>query len=43
MLVMVAAKIEALRADFRSAARLADLLGVDRSQVTRCAAAPSIR
>jgi hypothetical protein len=28
-------KIEALRADFRSGARLADLLGVDRSQVTR--------
>jgi hypothetical protein len=28
-------KIEALRTDFRSAARLADLLGVDRAQVTR--------
>jgi uncharacterized protein (DUF2384 family) len=28
-------KVEALRADFRSAARLADLLGVSRSQVTR--------
>ena len=28
-------KVEALRADFRSAAQLADLLGVSRSQVTR--------
>ena len=28
-------KIEALRADFRSAAQLADMLGVNRSQVTR--------
>jgi uncharacterized protein (DUF2384 family) len=28
-------KIEALRTDFRSAAQLADLLGVSRSQVTR--------
>jgi transcriptional regulator with XRE-family HTH domain len=28
-------KIEALRVDFRSAAQLADLLGVSRSQVTR--------
>ena len=28
-------KVEVLRADFRSAARLADLLGVSRSQVTR--------
>jgi len=28
-------KVEALRADFRSAARLADLLGVSRSQITR--------
>ena len=28
-------KIEALRHDFRSAARLADLLGVNRSQITR--------
>lgn len=28
-------KIEALRADFRSAAQLADLLGVNRSQVLR--------
>lgn len=28
-------KVEALRADFRSAAQLADLLGVNRSQVLR--------
>ena len=28
-------KIEALRQDFRSSARLAELLGVNRSQVTR--------
>src|ERR1043165_8704651 len=28
-------KVEAPRADFRSAAQLADLLGVSRSQVTR--------
>jgi hypothetical protein len=35
MPVTVARKIEALRDDFRSAARLADLLGVNRSQVTR--------
>src|SRR5437773_5547796 len=28
-------KVEALRSDFRSAAQLADLLGVSRSQVTR--------
>src|SRR5205809_5677452 len=28
-------KVEALRADFRSAAQLADLLGVSRSQITR--------
>lgn len=28
-------KIEALRHDFRSAAKLADLLGVNRSQITR--------
>jgi hypothetical protein len=28
-------KVEALRADFRSSAQLADLLGVSRSQVTR--------
>lgn len=31
----VARKIEALRHDFRSSAQLADLLGVNRSQVTR--------
>ena len=30
-----AQKIEALRADFRSAAQLADMLGVSRSQITR--------
>ena len=30
-----AQKVEALRHDFRSAAQLADLLGVSRSQVTR--------
>ena len=35
MPVAVAQKVEALRADFRSAARVAELLGVDRSQVTR--------
>jgi hypothetical protein len=35
MPVTVNAKIEALRDDFRTAARLADLLAVDRSQVTR--------
>ena len=35
MPVTTAVKVEALRADFRSAARLADLLGVSRSQVTR--------
>ena len=28
-------KVEALRADFRTAARLADMLGVSRSQITR--------
>src|SRR6478752_1678 len=28
-------KVEALRADFRSAAQLADMLGVSRSQITR--------
>jgi transcriptional regulator with XRE-family HTH domain len=33
--VLTVSKIEALRADFRSAAELADLLGVSRSQVTR--------
>jgi transcriptional regulator with XRE-family HTH domain len=35
MPVGLAQKVEALRVDFRSAARLADLLGVSRSQVTR--------
>jgi uncharacterized protein (DUF2384 family) len=30
-----ARKVEALRADFRSAAQLADLLGVNRAQITR--------
>src|SRR5580765_6475153 len=35
MPVGVLAKVEALREDFRTAAQLADLLGVDRSQVTR--------
>lgn len=35
MPVMTARKIEALRADFRSAAQLADMLGVSRSQITR--------
>jgi len=35
MPVTTARKVEALRVDFRSAARLADLLGVDRAQVTR--------
>lgn len=35
MPVTIARKVEALRADFRSAARLADMLGVSRSQVTR--------
>jgi uncharacterized protein (DUF2384 family) len=35
MPVATARKVEALRADFRSAARLADMLGVSRSQVTR--------
>jgi len=30
-----ARKVEALRADFRSAARLADMLGVNRAQITR--------
>ena len=31
----MAQKVKALRVDFRSAAQLADLLGVSRSQVTR--------
>jgi uncharacterized protein (DUF2384 family) len=35
MPVGITRKVEALRVDFRSAARLADLLGVSRSQVTR--------
>jgi uncharacterized protein (DUF2384 family) len=35
MPVATARKVEALRVDFRSAARVADLLGVSRSQVTR--------
>lgn len=35
MPVATARKVDALRHDFRSAARLADLLGVNRSQVTR--------
>jgi uncharacterized protein (DUF2384 family) len=35
MPVAVVKKVEALRVDFRSAARLADMLGVSRSQVTR--------
>jgi uncharacterized protein (DUF2384 family) len=35
MPVATARKVQALRADFRSAAQLADMLGVSRSQVTR--------
>ena len=35
MPVALAQKVRTLRVDFRSAARLADLLGVSRSQVTR--------
>jgi transcriptional regulator with XRE-family HTH domain len=35
MPVSLASKVEALRHDFRSAAELADMLGVSRSQVTR--------
>jgi uncharacterized protein (DUF2384 family) len=35
MPVATVRKVEALRADFRSAAQLADMLGVSRSQVTR--------
>lgn len=35
MPVATARKIEVLREDFRSAAKLADMLGVNRSQVTR--------
>src|SRR5438874_2082506 len=35
MAVAIAAKVDALRTDFGSAARLADMLGVSRAQVTR--------
>jgi hypothetical protein len=35
MAVMTIGKVEALRDDLQSAAQLADLLGVNRSQVTR--------
>ena len=35
MPVATVRKVEALRVDFRSAARLAEMLGVSRSQVTR--------
>lgn len=35
MPIALAKKVEALRVDFRSAAQLADMLGVSRSQVTR--------
>jgi uncharacterized protein (DUF2384 family) len=35
MPVSAVRKVEALRADFRSAAQLADLLGVNRAQITR--------
>src|SRR5437762_12588221 len=35
MPLAIARKIKALRADFRSAAQVADMLGVNRSQVTR--------
>ena len=35
MPVATVRKVEALRADFRSAAQLADMLGVSRAQVTR--------
>lgn len=35
MPLATARKVEALRADFRSAAQLADMLGVSRSQITR--------
>lgn len=35
MPITIATKVEALRDDFRTAARLADLLDVDRAQVTR--------
>src|SRR3954462_11922188 len=35
MAVAIATKVDALRVDFGSAPRLADMLGVSRSQVTR--------
>ena len=35
MAVATARKVQALRADFRSAAQVADLLGVNRAQITR--------
>src|SRR3954464_4585666 len=35
MAVAIAAKVDALRVDFGSSARLADMLGVSRAQVTR--------
>jgi uncharacterized protein (DUF2384 family) len=35
MPVATVRKVEALRADFRSSAQVADLLGVSRSQITR--------
>ena len=35
MPLSTARKVEALRADFRSAAQLADMLGVNRAQITR--------
>jgi uncharacterized protein (DUF2384 family) len=35
MPVAIAEKVQALTHDFRSAARLADMLGVSRSQITR--------
>lgn len=35
MPIGLAQKVEALRVDFQSAAKLADMLGVSRSQVTR--------
>ena len=35
MPVSPARKVEALRGDFRSAAQLADMLGVNRAQITR--------
>lgn len=35
MPVATSRKVQALRADFRSAAQLADMLGVNRAQITR--------